>query len=100
MQKTPNVFPIIGGRKIEHLKSNIEALSIHLTDKQIEYLEGVQNFDIGFPGNFVGDDPRAGPAAPIIAASAPVVWAVSSPRIITAAQPLTFESEIWQADWT
>ena len=82
MQKTPNVFPIIGGRKIEHLKSNIEALSIHLTDKQIEYLESVQNFDIGFPGNFVGDDPRAGPAAPIIAASAPVVWAVSSPRII------------------
>ncbi|KAE9992562.1 hypothetical protein Vi05172_g11514 [Venturia inaequalis] len=75
MQKTSNVFPIIGGRKVEHLKSNIEALKIHLTDKQIEYIEGVQNFEIGFPGNFVGDDPRAGPAAPIIAAAAPVVWA-------------------------
>jgi hypothetical protein len=60
------------------LKSNIAALSIHLTDKQIEYLESVQNFEIGFPGDFVGDDPRAGPAAPIIAASAPMAWAVSS----------------------
>jgi hypothetical protein len=60
------------------LKSNIEALSIHLTDKQIEYLESVQDFQIGFPGNFIGDDPRAGPTAPIIAAAAPVAWAVSS----------------------
>jgi hypothetical protein len=53
-----------------------------LTDKQIEYLESVQDFEIGFPGNFVGDDPRAGPAAPIIAASAPVVWAVSSSDVL------------------
>lgn len=27
MHKTPNVFPIVGGRRIEHLKGNIEALS-------------------------------------------------------------------------
>lgn len=64
------------------MKSNIEALKIHLTDKQIEYIEGVQNFDIGFPGNFVGDDPRAGLTAPIISAAAPVVWAVSSFSLI------------------
>lgn len=60
------------------MKSNIEALKIHLTDKQIEFIESVQDFEIGFPGNFVGDDPRAGPTAPIIAAAAPVVFAVSS----------------------
>jgi len=75
MQKTPNVFPIIGGRKVEHLKQNIEALSIHLSDKQIEYLESVQNFEIGFPGTFIGDDPKAGKTAPIIAASAPIAYA-------------------------
>jgi len=70
MQKTNNVFPIIGGRKIEHLHDNIKALSVHLTDKQIEYLESVRDFDIGFPGNFVGDDPRAGKTAPIIQGAA------------------------------
>lgn len=65
------------------MKSNIEALKIHLTDKQIEYIESVQNFEIGFPGNFVGDDPRAGPTAPIIAAAAPVVFAVSFVLVLT-----------------
>lgn len=28
--KAPNVFPIVGGRKIEHLNDNIQALSIRL----------------------------------------------------------------------
>lgn len=58
MQKTPNVFPIIGGRKVEHLKDNIQALSIKLSDEQVKYLESQTEFDIGFPGNFVGYDPK------------------------------------------
>lgn len=49
MQKTPYVFPIIGGRKVEHLKDNLEALEITLTKKQIEYLESILPFDKGFP---------------------------------------------------
>lgn len=56
--KAPNVFPIIGGRKVEHLQDNIRALEIRLTKKQIEYLESVQPFDVGFPFNFIGEDPR------------------------------------------
>ena len=60
MQKTPNVFPIIGGRKVEHLMDNIQALKIHLTDEQIEELEGVVPFDLGFPTNMIGDDPKEG----------------------------------------
>ncbi|KAJ9491028.1 hypothetical protein VN97_g2216 [Penicillium thymicola] len=55
--KAPNVFPLVGGRKIEHLQDNIQALSIRLTDKQIEFLEAATTFDIGFPGNFIGEDP-------------------------------------------
>ncbi|KAG6810023.1 hypothetical protein H0H92_013658 [Tricholoma furcatifolium] len=54
LHKAPYVFPIIGGRKIEHLYGNIEALDISLTQDQIKYLESVVEFDIGFPGNFVG----------------------------------------------
>ncbi|KAJ6113268.1 Aryl-alcohol dehydrogenase (AAD) [Penicillium sp. IBT 18751x] len=55
--KAPNVFPIVGGRKVEHLKDNIKALSIRLTEQQIEFLESAAPLDIGFPGNFIGPDP-------------------------------------------
>ncbi|EIM85932.1 Aldo/keto reductase [Stereum hirsutum FP-91666 SS1] len=54
MHKTPYVFPVLGGRKIEHLKANIKALDIALTGDQIKRLEGVLPFDLGFPGNMVG----------------------------------------------
>jgi len=56
--KAANVIPIVGGRKVEHLKANIEALKIKLTDEQIAYLESVKDFDVGFPGNFLGADPN------------------------------------------
>ncbi|KAJ7443187.1 NADP-dependent oxidoreductase domain-containing protein [Mycena galericulata] len=55
MQKVPYCFPIIGGRKIEHLLSNIEALDISLSAEQIEFLENVFPFDAGFPNVMIGD---------------------------------------------
>lgn len=58
MAKAPNVFPIVGGRKVEHLQDNIQALSIKLTSEQIAFLESAQPFDVGFPSNFIGEDPR------------------------------------------
>ena len=57
LQKTPYVFPIIGGRKIEHLKANIEALEIALSQEQIAYLEGVLPFDKGFPYKYFVSTP-------------------------------------------
>jgi aryl-alcohol dehydrogenase-like predicted oxidoreductase len=56
--KAPNVFPIVGGRKVEHLQDNIQALKIKLTTEQIELLESVKPFDVGFPNEFIGDDPK------------------------------------------
>ena len=53
MHKTANVFPIVGGRKIDHLKSNIEALSIKLTPEDIEEIDDAFPFDYGFPLNFL-----------------------------------------------
>ncbi|KAL7928369.1 NADP-dependent oxidoreductase domain-containing protein [Trichoderma chlorosporum] len=58
LHKAGNVFPIIGGRKVEHLKDNIKALSIKLTDEQIKFLESVKPFDLGFPLAFLGQDPN------------------------------------------
>ncbi|OBT39485.1 hypothetical protein VE00_10119 [Pseudogymnoascus sp. WSF 3629] len=58
MSKAANVFPIVGGRKVEHLQDNIKALSIKLTEEQIEYLDNVKPFNLGFPHNFVPLDPN------------------------------------------
>ncbi|KAJ7506028.1 Aldo/keto reductase [Mycena galericulata] len=55
MQKAPYVFPILGGRKVEHLVANIEALDITLSPEQVKYLESALPFDKGFPTNFFGD---------------------------------------------
>ncbi|KZL63589.1 aryl-alcohol dehydrogenase aad14 [Colletotrichum incanum] len=82
MQKARYVFPIVGGRKIEHLEDNIKALSIRLTEEQIQRIEGFKKFDIGFPMNFILDDPReGGPTAPLVAASAPMAWQLQGKSI-------------------
>lgn len=49
MQKTAYVFPIIGGRKVEHLLANLEALEINLSDEHIKSLESEDDFQPGFP---------------------------------------------------
>ena len=53
MQKMTHVFPIIGGRKVEHLMANIEALKISLSEEQIKFIESVLPFDPGFPTTFI-----------------------------------------------
>ncbi|KAI5119356.1 hypothetical protein M0805_008512 [Coniferiporia weirii] len=59
MQKTPYVFPIIGGRKVEHLMANTEALKISLSNEQIKYIESIIPFDPGFPNTMIGDGTSA-----------------------------------------
>ena len=53
MQRTPYVFPIIGGRKVEHLDANLEALNIALSKEHIAEIEGAVPFDLGWPANFI-----------------------------------------------
>ncbi|CAL5868445.1 uncharacterized protein PFLUO_LOCUS2670 [Penicillium psychrofluorescens] len=53
MRKTPHVAPIVGGRKVEHLQGNIDALALELSDKDVEEIESAYNFEIGFPMNFL-----------------------------------------------
>ncbi|KAB5532582.1 aldo/keto reductase [Coniochaeta sp. 2T2.1] len=52
MHKTPYVFPIVGGRTVDHLKQNIEALTLSLSEEDIEEIESAVPFDIGFPNTF------------------------------------------------
>lgn len=62
MHKTPYVFPIIGGRTVDHLKANVEALTLSLSEEDIKEIESAIPFDIGFPNNFLWGGPS--PANP------------------------------------
>lgn len=49
MHKAPYVFPIVGGRKLDHLKGNIKALTLQLSPEDIKEIESTVPFDLGFP---------------------------------------------------
>ncbi|EGX90766.1 norsolorinic acid reductase [Cordyceps militaris CM01] len=53
MHKAPYVFPVLGGRKVEHIKNNIDALNIALNAEDIREIEAAAPFDLGFPHNFL-----------------------------------------------
>lgn len=59
MHKAPYVFPICGGRKVDHLKGNIEALGLQLSEGEIEEIEQAYPFDVGFPHNMLSGGPNA-----------------------------------------
>ncbi|KAH7313197.1 NADP-dependent oxidoreductase domain-containing protein [Rhexocercosporidium sp. MPI-PUGE-AT-0058] len=53
MHKDPCLYPIIGGRKLSHLKGNIEALIVELSDEEVDEIDGVAEFDVGWPMNML-----------------------------------------------
>lgn len=53
LQKTPYVFPIVGGRKVEHIQGSIDALSISLDDDDLTEIEEGYDFRHGFPHDFL-----------------------------------------------
>ncbi|KAI0668879.1 aryl-alcohol dehydrogenase [Trametes maxima] len=55
MQKVPYVFPLVGGRKVEHLLGNMEALEVSLTECHIKKIEDAVPFDPGFPHGMIGN---------------------------------------------
>jgi aryl-alcohol dehydrogenase-like predicted oxidoreductase len=52
-QKAPYVFPIVGGRKLEHIKGSIAALDVWLSDEEMKEVEASYEFDPGFPHTFL-----------------------------------------------
>lgn len=53
MHKSPYVFPIVGGRSINHLKQNVEALTLQMSKEDVHRIEEAVPFDLGFPHNFL-----------------------------------------------
>lgn len=68
MQKAPYVFPLVGGRKVDHIKGNIDALTVDLNEEDIAKIESASRFDLGFPHNFLSgslwDDEDETPKVP------------------------------------
>ncbi|KAE9573986.1 putative aryl-alcohol dehydrogenase AAD14 [Colletotrichum fructicola] len=82
MSKTPNVFPLVGGRKVKYLEDNIQALKIRLTEDQVRRLEAVRPFDPGFPSNFIGEDPKvSGQPSALLSRAGPLAFVQSSRAI-------------------
>ena len=54
MHKAPYVFIVVGGRKVEeHLKGNIEALSLERSPAEVLDIDRAAEFDHGFPLTFI-----------------------------------------------
>jgi aryl-alcohol dehydrogenase-like predicted oxidoreductase len=53
MAKTTYVFPLIGCRTLEHLKGNIEALSLNLTEDDVKEIDEAAPFTPRFPSSFM-----------------------------------------------
>ncbi|TFK79626.1 hypothetical protein K466DRAFT_461825, partial [Polyporus arcularius HHB13444] len=51
--KVPYVFPVVGGRKVEQLYGNMEALNVALTEEHIKRIESAVPFDPGFPSTMI-----------------------------------------------
>ncbi|KAL2061116.1 hypothetical protein VTL71DRAFT_7389 [Oculimacula yallundae] len=49
MQKQAYVFPLVGGRKVEYLQANIEALAVRLSEEEVKAIEEANVFEKGFP---------------------------------------------------
>lgn len=52
-QKTPYVFPIVGGRKLEHIQGNIASLRVALAGGEMGQVGSGYEFVPGFPHTFL-----------------------------------------------
>ena len=62
MHKAPYVFPICGGRKIEHLKGHMEVLSLELDAAGLNEIE--EAYPFGFPTQHVIGRPECSSRSP------------------------------------
>ncbi|EIM83812.1 Aldo/keto reductase [Stereum hirsutum FP-91666 SS1] len=79
MQKTTYVFPILGGRKVTHLRSNLRALKIQLTEEHMSRIEGVAKFQVGFPNSIIGDGFKEGSLLAEQRAATEDLWPLAQP---------------------
>ena len=47
------VYPVVGGRTIEHLQQNVNALGVTLAEEEVDEIDTAAPFDLGFPMSFI-----------------------------------------------
>ncbi|KAH8802774.1 NADP-dependent oxidoreductase domain-containing protein [Xylogone sp. PMI_703] len=57
MLKAPYVFPILGGRKVEYLRTSIDALDVDLSEEDMQEIESAVPFDLGYPHSLLSGNP-------------------------------------------
>lgn len=55
-QKSGQIIPIIGSRKLTQFEENLACLEFELTPEQIEQLDQVSAIELGFPHDFLNSD--------------------------------------------
>ncbi|KAI9657008.1 MAG: hypothetical protein M1821_003174 [Bathelium mastoideum] len=53
MHAAPDVYPIVGGRTIKHIKGNIEALKIRLSEEELQEIEQAYGYTFPFPWSMI-----------------------------------------------
>lgn len=53
VRQKENVIPIIGSRKLEQIRENLDCLKFELNHENLERLDEVSKFDLGFPNDFL-----------------------------------------------
>ncbi|KAF2396523.1 Aldo/keto reductase [Trichodelitschia bisporula] len=87
--KFPYVYPIVGGRKVSHLKGNIEALSLTLTDGEIDEIEGAAPLEMGFPMGFIFGEPYVQYKNDMNVSNVPFVQSTALVETVAWPKPLT-----------
>jgi diketogulonate reductase-like aldo/keto reductase len=58
MRQQPGiVIPLLGARNLAQLQDNLGTLDVRLDDGQMRRLDEVSGIDLGFPHNFLAQDP-------------------------------------------
>jgi len=52
LEKSPNIFPIIGSRKLDQIKDAMGSVEVVIPSEIYERLENVSAIDLGFPHEF------------------------------------------------
>ncbi|NCQ16696.1 MAG: aldo/keto reductase, partial [Ignavibacteria bacterium] len=50
------IIPIVGARKVEQIKDNLNCLNFDLNDEQMNRLNEISKIDLGFPHDFLLSD--------------------------------------------
>lgn len=54
LQKQAYVFPLVGGRKVEYLRANVEALGVNLSEEEVKSIQDAGAWKRGAPFDLLG----------------------------------------------